>query len=56
MSKRVSSGSRPDRRDQRGVFILTTVALLMLVAALILLGAYHWAMVDWEVAMKSMPH
>lgn len=55
MSKRVSSGSVPGRREQRGVFILTTVALLMLVSALILLAAYHWALVDWEVAMKSMP-
>ncbi len=55
MSKRVLSGSSPDRCDQRGVFILTTVALLMLVSALILLAAYHWALVDWEVAMKSMP-
>ena len=56
MSKRVLSGSSPDRCDQRGVFILTTAALLMLMAALILLGAYHWALVDWEVAMKSMSH
>ncbi len=55
MSKRVLSGSSPDRCDQRGVFILTTVALLMLVSALILLAAYHWALVDWKVAMRSMP-
>jgi|DEB0MinimDraft_3_1074331.scaffolds.fasta_scaffold140425_2 hypothetical protein len=39
--------------SQQGIFVTTTVTLLVLVVALIMTGAYQWALADWETVGKS---
>ena len=55
MGKYIDLPSTRVRRVQAGVFIVATVALMILLAALALLGAHHWAIVDWQTALKNMP-
>jgi len=38
---------------QQGIFVTTTVILLVLVVALIMTGAYQFALADWETVGKS---
>jgi hypothetical protein len=38
---------------QKGIFVTTTVTILVLVVALIMTGAYQWALADWETVGKS---
>ena len=40
---------------QRGIFVMATVVMLVLIATLALLGAYQWALTDWLMAVKSIP-
>jgi hypothetical protein len=38
---------------QQGIFVTTTVILLVLLVALIMTGAYQFALADWETVGKS---
>lgn len=39
---------------QQGIFVTTTVILLVLLVALIMTGAYQFALADWETVGKSV--
>jgi len=34
---------------------MAVAALLVLISAVLLAGAYHWALADWQTALQSMP-
>ena len=40
--------------SQQGIFVTTTVTLLVMVVALIMTGAYQWALTDWETVGTSV--
>jgi hypothetical protein len=54
MSERRRWPAIPRPRSEAGVFILATVAVLILVATLALMSAYHWAVADWQMVSTSL--
>lgn len=40
--------------SQQGIFVTTTVTLLVMVVALVMTGAYQWALADWETVGTSV--
>ena len=55
MGERSRCLSQQHRGRQQGVFILAMVAVLIAVAALPLMGAYNWALVDWQTVLEAAP-
>ena len=55
MSERSQCVSKQHRGRQQGVFILAIVTVLIVVAALPLMGAYNWALVDWQTVLEAAP-
>ena len=55
MGERCRRISKQHRGRQQGVFILAIVAVLIVVAALLLMGAYNWALVDWQTVLEAVP-
>ncbi|MEK9989456.1 MAG: hypothetical protein VW642_07005 [Halieaceae bacterium] len=39
--------------SQQGIVVTTTITLLVLMMALMMTGAYQWALADWETVGKS---
>ena len=55
MGERSRCVSKQHRGRQQGVFILAIVTVLIVVAALPLMGAYNWAVVDWQTVLEEAP-
>ena len=55
MGERSQCVSQQHRGRQQGVFILAMVTVLIVVAALPLMGAYNWALVDWQTVLEAAP-
>lgn len=55
MGERSRCASKQHRGRQQGVFILAMVTVLIVVAALPLMGAYNWALVDWQTVLEAVP-
>ena len=55
MSERSQCVSKQHRGRQQGVFILAIVTVLIVLAALPLMGAYNWALVDWQTVLEAAP-
>ena len=55
MGERSRCVSKQHRGRQQGVFILAIVTVLIVVAALPLMGAYNWALVDWQTVLEAAP-
>lgn len=53
MGERCRCISKQHRGRQQGVFILAIVTVLIVVAALSLMGAYNWALVDWQTVLEA---
>ncbi|MDA8555437.1 hypothetical protein PQZ11_07550 [Luminiphilus sp.] len=55
MGERSRCVSKQHRGRQQGVFILAIVTVLIVLAALPLMGAYNWAVVDWQTVLEEAP-
>jgi hypothetical protein len=55
MGERCRCISKQHRDRQQGFFILAIVTVLIVVAALSLIGAYNWALVDWQTVLEAAP-
>jgi cytochrome c-type biogenesis protein CcmH/NrfG len=53
MSDRLARPPIKRAASERGIFATAVVVLLVLVVALVLTGAYQWALADWETVRKS---
>ena len=55
MGERSRCVSKQHRGRQQGIFILAIVTVLIVLAALPLMGAYNWAVVDWQTVLEEAP-
>ena len=55
MGERSRCVSKQHNGRQQGVFILAMVTVLIVVATLPLMGAYNWALVDWQTVLEAAP-